>query len=236
MLGVMTFGHEPVCRGRFVGFALTFAMLLGNPARSTAQTVSPDINIRDSALAGSATDFTAAFEPGATYVAWRDSRDNVTSSGDIYVQKIGLDGGPLGELNGLGICTAEGNQRLPAITPDGAGGAVVVWLDGRDDRWNAIAGQRISASGAVQWNINGEFIGVVLLERPRPFVHRASDGGFPVTSWDAEPFFDPDDDMLALLAQKLDPELDLDQAGSALSPGVSLRGNEPVHPNVQPRS
>ena len=174
-------------------------MVLANPERILAQTVSADIVIRDGDLAGSALDFAVAFEPGATYVAWRDTRHNATTGGDIYVQKFGSDGDLLWESDGLAICTATGNQSLPAITPDGAGGAVVVWLEGRGATLDAIFGQRISAAGAIQWAADGVFAGVVFSEQPRPFVHPAPDGGFLVTWWDAEPIFDPDDDMVALL-------------------------------------
>ena len=186
------------------GCSLLFWILLPNPGRSLAQIVSEDIIIRDGDPAGFAQDFAVAFEPGATYVAWRDSRNNATTGGDIYAQKFDSEGVLLWEVNGLAICTVEGNQQLPAITPDGAGGAVVVWLDGRAPNVDTISAQRISASGTVQWPTDGVFVGVVIAAQPRPFVHRASDGGFLVTWWDAEPFFDPDDDMLALLAQKLD--------------------------------
>ena len=157
-------------------------------------------------------------------MAWRDTRNDATSGGDIYVQKLGADGTPIWEANGLAICTATGNQSLPAITPDGAGGAVVVWLEERGETVDAIFGQRISASGAIQWTVDGVFAGVVFFERPRPFVHRASDGGFLVTWWDAEPFFDPQDDMLALLAQKLDASGDIlwdfDEPEHVWGPGI----------------
>jgi hypothetical protein len=42
----------------------------------------------------------------------------------------------------------------PAITPDGAGGAVVTWYDNRSGN-NDIYVQRVNASGAAQWTANG---------------------------------------------------------------------------------
>jgi hypothetical protein len=209
MLGNLLSRLTPACCLRLAGCFLLFSILFANPERSLAQVVSEDIIIRDGDLDGSALDFAVAFEPGATYVAWRDTRNNATTGGDIYAQKFDSDGALLWEANGLAVCTFEGNQQLPAITPDGAGGAVVVWLDGRGQTLDAILGQRISASGAIQWPAEGVFAGVVFSAQPRPFVHRAPDGGFMVTWWDAEPFFDPQDDMLALLAQKLDPSGDI---------------------------
>jgi hypothetical protein len=92
---------------------------------------------------------------GATYVAWRDTRNNATTGGDIYAQKFDSDGALLWEANGLAICTVEGNQQFPTITPDGVGGAVVVWLDGRAPNVDTISAQHISASGTVQWPTDG---------------------------------------------------------------------------------
>jgi hypothetical protein len=228
MIGEFSSRLAPAFGVRVTGYCLALSIVSGTPDRGLAQTVSADIMLRDGALAGSAGDLAVAFEPGATYVAWRDTRNNATTGGDIYAQKLGPDGALLWEVNGLAICTAEGIQQLPAITPDGAGGAEVVWLDHRGDRFKAIAGQRISASGAVQGGTDGQFIGVVLLEQPRPFVHRASDGGFLITWWDAEPIFNPADDRVALLAQKLDhdgqPQWDPDGSGPGdlWGPGIEV--------------
>ncbi len=147
---------------------------------------------------GFATDITAAFEPDATYIAWWDSRNEGGSGGDIYVQKLGPEGAPLWTVDGLAVSTAEGSQSLPSVTPDGEGGAVVVWLDRR-----SIGAQRISASGAIQWAENGVGVGGVYGQSPRPFVYRASSGGFVVTWWDSVSFF-LSPSRYVLLAQKLD--------------------------------
>jgi hypothetical protein len=117
------------------------------------------------------------------------------------VQKLGSDGQPLWAVNGLAICVATNTQSLPAITPDGAGGAVVAWLDARANPKNIFA-QRISASGAVQWAANGLFVGIVYSEFPFSFVHRAPGVEFLVTWWDSLNFVDSD--KFPVLAQKLD--------------------------------
>lgn len=164
------------------------------------QSVSPEIEIRTSTITGSALEATAAFEAGATYVAWRDTRSE-GNDGDIYAQRLGPDGQPLWMPNGLAICVAANRQSLPAITSDGAGGAVVTWLDKRSNP-GAIYAQRISASGAVQWALNGVFVGLVYVEEPYSYVHRAPNGGFSVTWWDSAPFADTD--KFPVLAQRLD--------------------------------
>jgi hypothetical protein len=161
--------------------------------------VSPEIEIRNPALGGTLSEAAAAFETNAAYVAWRDGREFAT--GSIYAQKLGPDGGPLWAADGVAVHATPGRQSLPAITPDGAGGAVVVWLDDRDPV-GSISAQRISASGEVLWGTNGLLVGPVYVESPRPFVHRGADGGFLVTWWDSAPFLSTTN--LPVLAQKLD--------------------------------
>jgi hypothetical protein len=54
------------------------------------------------------------------------------------------------------ICTATGDQQGPAIAPDGAGGAIIAWRDGRTDLGDIYV-QRVRASGGVDpaWPANG---------------------------------------------------------------------------------
>jgi hypothetical protein len=62
--------------------------------------------------------------------AWTDLRNG--SDGDIYAQRI-LAGGTTAtgfDADGVAICDATpGDQVFPQIVPDGAGGAIVTWLD-----------------------------------------------------------------------------------------------------------
>jgi len=183
-----------------LGIATLLHLLTGITFLS-AQTVGPESIIRATTISGSALEASAAFEPDATYVAWRDTRAEGSSGGDIYVQKLGADGHPRWATNGLAICVATNSQSLPAITPDGTGGAVVSWLDDRTNL-SAIYSQRISAAGTPQWAVDGVLVGIVYLEQPYSFVHRASDGGFLITWWDSAPLVGTD--RLPVLAQKLD--------------------------------
>lgn len=186
---------------RLARASLLFLPLLANQVRLRAQTVGPESVVRSSSLAGSAVEASAAFEQGMTYVAWRDARGEGSSGGDIYAQKLDPDGQPRWTADGLAVCVAASRQSLPAITPDGAGGAFVTWLDDRADP-DAIFAQRIAASGAVQWAVDGVPVGRVYAELPYSFVHRSTDGGFLVTWWDSAPIFGTD--RLPVLAQRLD--------------------------------
>jgi hypothetical protein len=53
------------------------------------------------------------------------------------------------------LCTAEGGQGAPDIVSDGAGGAIVVWEDGRRGGDSDIYAQRVDSTGAPSWTVNG---------------------------------------------------------------------------------
>ncbi len=93
---------------------------------------------------------------GGLIVVWWDERDIFS---DIYAQRIGPEGKPMWEVNGVPVCLAAGEQRKPGVVPDGSGGAVVYWLDYREDYGNvtadAIYAQRIDANGNPLWTLNG---------------------------------------------------------------------------------
>jgi hypothetical protein len=61
---------------------------------------------------------------------------------------------PSDPLVNVPICTASGNQTIPTIVSDCAGGAIVFWRDSRSGN-DDIYAQRISASGAAQWTADG---------------------------------------------------------------------------------
>jgi hypothetical protein len=59
------------------------------------------------------------------------------------------------EADGNAICTASGIQKNPQMCSDGAGGAIITWLDYRIGSIWEIYAQRINATGAVLWTIDG---------------------------------------------------------------------------------
>lgn len=87
---------------------------------------------------------------GGAIVTWQDRR-NGGSKRDIYAQRVDSSGSALWTVDGVGVCTAAGQQTLPKIVYDGAGGAVIAWLDGGSE----IYAQRVDAAGAVQWAADG---------------------------------------------------------------------------------
>lgn len=60
------------------------------------------------------------------------------------------------QLNGAPVSTVDLNQQYPAITADGAGDYIITWYDYRNVTTNQdIYAQRVSATGAAQWTVDG---------------------------------------------------------------------------------
>ncbi len=93
---------------------------------------------------------------GGAVVAWQDNRSG--TGYDIYARRVDSLGNALWASNGVAVCTAPNGQTAPQITSDGAGGAIVVWEDGRSSP-NATFAQRVSSAGATMWPGDGKLLG-----------------------------------------------------------------------------
>ncbi len=92
---------------------------------------------------------------GGAIITWTDDR-TCCFNFDIYAQRIDASGAVLWTPNGVALCTAAKDQIGPVIVADGAGGAIIVWEDGRVSGLNTdVFAQRINAAGVVQWATNG---------------------------------------------------------------------------------
>lgn len=89
---------------------------------------------------------------GGAIIVWEDYRGG---SGDIYAQRIDSAGTAQWAANGVLVSGAAGNQRLPQIVSDGAGGAIMAWEDYRSGSNTDIYAQRVDASGAMTWSADG---------------------------------------------------------------------------------
>ena len=85
-------------------------------------------------------------------IAWNDYK---AGTSDIYAQRVDSLGTASWTLNGVPICTATSFQVQPELTTDGAGGAVVTWIDYRNRTHYDIYAQRVNVAGAIQWTTNG---------------------------------------------------------------------------------
>lgn len=88
-------------------------------------------------------------------ITWRDKRNGLYH--DIYAQKVNLNGTVAWQLNGIPITTAPLVQTSPNICGDGSGGAIISWQDSTAANWD-IKSQRISSTGVVLWNVNGNIV------------------------------------------------------------------------------
>jgi hypothetical protein len=86
--------------------------------------------------------------------------------------------------NGVPLCTAVNAQEWPAITTDGAAGAIVAWYDRRVGTNFDIYVQRVNAAGAVQWAPNGVALCVAAHDQLNPTIVSDGAGGAIVTWWD----------------------------------------------------
>ncbi|HXV12691.1 MAG TPA: T9SS type A sorting domain-containing protein [Candidatus Krumholzibacteria bacterium] len=88
-------------------------------------------------------------------VAWHDFR---FFASDIYCQRVSITGASYWAANGVAVCSAAGAQQNPVVVPDGAGGFILAWTDGRGGStpdFSNVFAQRLSAAGASQWTPDG---------------------------------------------------------------------------------
>jgi hypothetical protein len=74
---------------------------------------------------------------------------------DVYAQRVDSSGSVRWATAGVPICTEGHSLRSLEIVSDGIGGALIFWHDGRNGYPSYTYGQRIDASGVVQWQTNG---------------------------------------------------------------------------------
>jgi len=116
---------------------------------------------------------------GGAIITWQDSR-----SGDyrIYCQHVNSLGSVLWAVNGIAICPAAGSQQYPNIASDGAGGAIIAWLDFRSGNSDIYA-QKVTSSGAILWAADGVALTVATgYQRPCKII--ADGAGGAIAVWD----------------------------------------------------
>lgn len=92
---------------------------------------------------------------GGAIVAWEEgpnSGDIVDR--DIKAQRISASGQLLWGADGLSISAAPDGQIQPVMASDGAGGAIIAWVDYRNGVSDLYA-QRVSGAGAPLWAVDG---------------------------------------------------------------------------------
>ncbi|HEU4940716.1 MAG TPA: FlgD immunoglobulin-like domain containing protein [Candidatus Eisenbacteria bacterium] len=127
---------------------------------------------------------------GGAIIAWQDGRSAVTET-DIFAQHVLASGAvdPAWPANGTALCTARRLQDVPEISTDGAGGAIVTWMDGRDlGTVNSVDvyAQHVLASGLVdpRWPANGLAVSTAAGPQEFPVIVDDGSGGAIITWYD----------------------------------------------------
>ncbi|MBN2407778.1 MAG: T9SS type A sorting domain-containing protein [Elusimicrobia bacterium] len=119
-------------------------------------------------------------EHGAIIV-WQDYRDGEVSC--VYAQRIDKDGHIRWTADGVALCNESGDQEEPAIVPDGAGGAIIAWMDSRAGLYDIYA-QRVDADGNLKWAAGGSTVCSAAEHQLYPECIATADGGAIITWMD----------------------------------------------------
>ena len=93
-------------------------------------------------------------DAGRAIVAWMDHRSGTTY--DIYAQRVNANGTMAWTANGVPVGAAMGEQVLPHMLSDGAGGAFISWTHQEMlAAYGDVYAQRINAAGVALWTPNG---------------------------------------------------------------------------------
>ena len=109
---------------------------------------------------------------GAIFI-WMDYRGGQY---DLYAQRVAGNGDTLWAANGMPIDTSIGDQQVPEVVPDGSGGAIIVWTDGRNGDGDIYA-QRIDVDGNLLWGPDAIPVCIEPGYPTNPRVVATSDGG-----------------------------------------------------------
>lgn len=115
-------------------------------------------------------------QQGGAVIAWQDARSGTSgtlSDMDIYGQRITGAGQIMWNVNGVAISTAAEWQLNMVMAPDGLGGAIIAWDDGRSGN-SQIYAQRVNQNGQAMWQMDG--ILAVTVTDGRSEVDIVSDG------------------------------------------------------------
>lgn len=112
------------------------------------------------------------------FFATKNQTIGESSATNIEIPQLSFE--TLWTPNGMAICTAEDNQNFPQICSDGAGGAIITWVDDRSSELD-IYTQRVNSIGDVQWALNGTAICTADNDQEDPQICSDGTGGAIIT-------------------------------------------------------
>jgi IPT/TIG domain len=125
---------------------------------------------------------------GGAIITWTDYRSG--TKGDIYAQKMLSSGStaPGWAADGVGIRTAAADSAdYPQIAPDGSGGAIITWQDGRSGTKSDLYAQRVLSGGSTApgWAADGVGIRTAAANNSsEPQITSDGSGGAIITWYD----------------------------------------------------
>ena len=201
-----------VCTAGLLGFTL----LVAGPV-AAAWPTDPLVNVPLCTAAGDQQyPMSVSDAAGGAIVAWCDTR---SGNVDIYAQRVSVDGTPQWRADGVALCSAAGNQEELTIASDGAGGAIVAWVDYRNSSASDIYAQRIAASGVVLWTPDGVAVCTAAGWQGGPAI-LADGGGGAFVAW-----HDSRDGIYDIYAQRIlaDGTAQWTSGGAAICNAVSFQ-------------
>jgi hypothetical protein len=116
---------------------------------------------------------------GGAVVVWEDHR---SGGSDIYAQRLDPLGTALWTPGGVSVCSDPSGQYGFDVAPDGLGGALIVWEDGRNGYLDIFA-QHITPLGAADWDFDGTAVCLAAYSQRRPVIGGDGKGG-AVIAWE----------------------------------------------------
>ncbi|MBI5471438.1 MAG: T9SS type A sorting domain-containing protein [Ignavibacteriae bacterium] len=102
---------------------------------------------------------------------------------DVIAQRLDVNGVPQWGQQEFSVCSANDDQMAPRMIPDGFGGAIIVWQDGRSGTNADVYAQRVTTFGVPLWGTNGVVVSNAFNDQLNPVV--APDGfGGAIIAWD----------------------------------------------------
>jgi len=132
---------------------LSCALSLSFPLSSPAQwSIDPAVNTPICTAEGDQTTPVIATDgTDGAIIAWKDFR--VGGDTVVYAQRIDVNGALRWTLDGIPVSGDSGDPNLLRIIPDGAGGAIIAWIDWGDSSGTYL--QRIDSFGTRLWGADG---------------------------------------------------------------------------------
>ena len=117
---------------------------------------------------------------GGAIVVWQDQREG-TYIWDVYAQRLDGEGNLLWDAGGVNVSQLGGSQWHPVLVSDGAGGAIIAYLNDRTADLSIVA-QRIRPNGTLAWPAGGIMLCGASYGRDLPVITSDGTGG-AIVAW-----------------------------------------------------